>query len=151
MSTSTHTIFQGAIVHSTALDTLEILPDATLVINGHGKIIAFHRSTPTFQQGGIPSNAQVRRIPPGDFLIPGSVDTHNHAPQWPMRGLGQGLHILDWLEKITFPTKLSLPILYMPAMPLRAAWMDLFATGLRLLHTTVLAMLRQHVSLPMYA
>jgi hypothetical protein len=115
------------------------------------KIIAFHRSTPNFQQGGIPSNAQVRRIPPGDFLIPGFVDTHNHAPQWPMRGLGQGLHILDWLGKITFPSKLSLPILYMPARPLRAAWMGSFAKGLRLLHTTVLAMLRQRVSLLMYA
>ena len=151
MSTSTHTVYQGAIVHSIDLDTLEILPDATLVVDTLGKITALHRSTSDSQQSGIPSDAPVRRIPPGDFLIPGFVDTHNHAPQWPMRGLGQGLHILDWFGKITFPTKLSLPILYMPAMPLRAAWMDLFATGLRLLHTTVLAMLRQQVSLPMYA
>lgn len=103
MSTSTHTVFQGAIVHSTDLNTLEVLPDATLVVDESGKITAFHISTPDSQQGEIPNDAQVRRIPPGDFLIPGFVDTHNHAPQWPMRGLGQGLHILDWLEKITFP------------------------------------------------
>ncbi|KAM0706784.1 hypothetical protein Q7P35_006114 [Cladosporium inversicolor] len=103
MSTATPTVFQGAIIHSTDLDTLEILPDATLVIDGHGKIIAFHKSTSDSQQTEIPSEAQVRRISPGDFLIPGFVDTHNHAPQWPMRGLGQVLHILDWLEKITFP------------------------------------------------
>ena len=103
MPTSTHTVYQGAIVHSIDLDTLEILPDATLVVDTLGKITALHRSTSDSQQSGIPSDAPVRRIPPGDFLIPGFVDTHNHAPQWPMRGLGQGLHILDWLEKITFP------------------------------------------------
>lgn len=103
MSIATPTVFQGAIVHSTHLNTLEILPDATLVIDAHGKITAFYKSAPEFQKIEIPSDAQVRRIPPGDFLIPGFVDTHNHAPQWPMRGLGQGLHILDWLEQVTFP------------------------------------------------
>ena len=103
MSTATPTVFQGAIVHSTDLNTLEILPDATLIVDGHGKITAFYKSAPDTQETPIPSDAQLYRIPPGDFLIPGFIDTHNHAPQWPMRGLGQGLHILDWLEKITFP------------------------------------------------
>jgi len=103
MSPATSTVYRGAIVHSTSLNTLEILPDATLIVDGLGKITAFHKTSSNSQQSGIPSDAQVRRIPPGDFLIPGFVDTHNHAPQWPMRGLGQGLHILDWLEKITFP------------------------------------------------
>jgi len=102
MALSASTVFQGAIVHSTDLNTLEVLPDATLIVNEHGKITAFQKSTPDAQQSSIPSDAQVRRIPPGDFLIPGFVDTHNHAPQWPMRGLGQGLHILDWLEQVTF-------------------------------------------------
>jgi guanine deaminase len=44
-------------------------------------------------------------LPPGQFLIPGFVDTHNHAPQWMQRGLGQGMHILDWLDGITFPNE----------------------------------------------
>ena len=103
MSPSTPTVFQGAIVHSTDLNTLEILPDASLVVDVHGKIIAFHRSTLELQHSELPNGAQIRLIPSGDFLIPGFVDTHNHAPQWPMRGLGQGLHILDWLEQVTFP------------------------------------------------
>jgi guanine deaminase len=42
-------------------------------------------------------------LQPGQFLIPGFVDTHNHAPQYLQRGLGQGMHILDWLDRITFP------------------------------------------------
>lgn len=103
MSASTPTVFQGAIVHCTNLNTLEILPDATLVVDARGTITAFHKSTQDVEQRALPSDAQVHRILPGDFIIPGFIDCHNHAPQWPMRGLGQGLHILDWLEKVTFP------------------------------------------------
>jgi len=47
----------------------------------------------------------IHLLGPGRFLIPGFVDTHNHAPQWEQRGLGQGLHILDWLESVTFPNE----------------------------------------------
>ncbi|KAM0712184.1 hypothetical protein Q7P37_011278 [Cladosporium fusiforme] len=93
--------FQGGIIHSTHLDTLEILPNATIIVDPDGKIAAFHKSSPDPKE--ILKDVEMHRIPPGDFLIPGFVDTHNHAPQYPMRGLGQGLHILDWLEKITFP------------------------------------------------
>lgn len=93
-------VFQGAMVFSETLEKLVMHEDATLVVN-KGTITAFH-ATPG-NSFIIPPGAQVHRIPPGDFLIPGFVDTHNHAPQWPMRGLGQGLHILDWLSEVTFP------------------------------------------------
>eukprot|EP00003_Mantamonas_plastica_P014800 TRINITY_DN2547_c0_g1_i9.p1 TRINITY_DN2547_c0_g1~~TRINITY_DN2547_c0_g1_i9.p1 ORF type:complete len:492 (-),score=136.61 TRINITY_DN2547_c0_g1_i9:1295-2770(-) len=39
------------------------------------------------------------------FLIPGFVDTHVHAPQYPNAGTGMDLELLDWLEKYTFPTE----------------------------------------------
>lgn len=48
---------------------------------------------------------QIIRLTPGQFFIPGFVDTHNHAPQWMQRGLGQGMHILDWLSEVTFPNE----------------------------------------------
>lgn len=102
MSNTTH-VFQGAIIHSRQLHTLEVLPHATLVVNGAGKIVGLFKSPDEVDRTSIPANSQVHRIPPGDFLIPGFVDTHNHAPQWPMRGQGQGLHILDWLQQVTFP------------------------------------------------
>jgi guanine deaminase len=99
----TSLVFQGAVLHSLGLDTLEILPNATIIVNPAGKIVALFRSPDKVDQTRIPADSQFHSIPPGDFLIPGFVDTHNHAPQWPMRGQGQGLHILDWLEKVTFP------------------------------------------------
>jgi len=39
----------------------------------------------------------------GEFLMPGLVDTHIHAPQYPNAGLGLDLQLLDWLQQYTFP------------------------------------------------
>lgn len=36
-------------------------------------------------------------------MIPGLVDTHIHAPQYPNAGLGYDETLLDWLQKYTFP------------------------------------------------
>lgn len=100
-SESSLTVYKGAFVHSKNVNEIEFLPNATLVVDADGKITAFHKYPS--EDIELPADARVETIPPGDFLIPGFIDTHNHAPQWPMRGRGQGLHILDWLEKITFP------------------------------------------------
>jgi len=37
------------------------------------------------------------------FLIPGLIDTHIHAPQYPNAGTGTDLPLLEWLTKYTFP------------------------------------------------
>lgn len=39
------------------------------------------------------------------FLMPGFVDTHIHAPQYVFTGTGYDLPLLDWLEKYTFPSE----------------------------------------------
>ncbi|CAM1504848.1 Fc.00g024390.m01.CDS01 [Cosmosporella sp. VM-42] len=96
-------VYHGSIIHSLSLDELEILENAALVINGDGRIAAFHKDITVDGLRVQVPNARIHRIAAGDFLIPGFIDTHNHAPQWSMRGLGQGLHILDWLAQVTFP------------------------------------------------
>ncbi|KAI9369118.1 hypothetical protein BJX61DRAFT_177559 [Aspergillus egyptiacus] len=102
MSSSATHIFRGPLIHTPTPSTLEILPTATLIVT-NGIITALFHSPTDLPDDFLPEDAQIRNLPPGDFLIPGFVDTHNHAPQWPMRGLGQGLHILDWLNEVTFP------------------------------------------------
>lgn len=37
------------------------------------------------------------------LIIPGMTDLHIHAPQYPFRGLGMDLELLDWLNTHTFP------------------------------------------------
>ncbi|MDR1638334.1 MAG: amidohydrolase family protein [Clostridiales bacterium] len=38
----------------------------------------------------------------GKLVIPGMVDLHVHAPQYPFRGLGLDLELLEWLGEHTF-------------------------------------------------
>ena len=39
------------------------------------------------------------------FLMPGLVDTHIHAPQYVNSGTGYDRQLLKWLEKYTFPAE----------------------------------------------
>ncbi|KIJ41896.1 hypothetical protein M422DRAFT_68111 [Sphaerobolus stellatus SS14] len=48
---------------------------------------------------------EVTRLRHGQFLMPGFIDTHTHAPQFPNLGRGGQYELLDWLDKLTFPTE----------------------------------------------
>ncbi|KAG8801165.1 hypothetical protein FRC17_006706, partial [Serendipita sp. 399] len=41
----------------------------------------------------------------GEFLLPGFIDTHTHAPQFPNISRGQQYELLDWLNCVTFPAE----------------------------------------------
>ncbi|KAI5248443.1 Metallo-dependent hydrolase [Aureobasidium subglaciale] len=99
-------VFIGSVIHSRSLNYLEII-DGALVVVRDGRIITLDKADREQEilQSPEAVNCEIHRLPHGDFLIPGFIDTHNHAPQWMQRGLGQGMHILDWLDKITFPNE----------------------------------------------
>jgi guanine deaminase len=119
--------FFGNFVNSISAQELEIV-QATVVIgygeSNHGQILVFRAADAADEnrmkdddwlndevkaiarEQGIPEdNVSSTYLEPDQFIIPGFVDTHNHAPQWGQRGLGQGMHILDWLSAITFPNE----------------------------------------------
>lgn len=104
-------VFHGPIVHSLSLQTLQVLDNAVLIVDGTGTINALDTSERLvkyiLKELGISEEANIEYHPlaPGEFLLPGFIDTHNHAPQWMQRGLGQGMQILDWLRQITFPNE----------------------------------------------
>lgn len=39
----------------------------------------------------------------GQFLMPGFIDAHIHAPQFPNLGIGYDVPLLEWLDIYTFP------------------------------------------------
>ncbi|KAI5865639.1 guanine deaminase [Durotheca rogersii] len=118
-------IFHGAVIHSLGPSELVILERALLVVDSGGTIAHFaedvaREAVPSVLASLDPSPApapaadadadgrprvEVRYLGRGEFVMPGLVDAHNHAPQWGQRGLGQGLHILDWLAEVTFPNE----------------------------------------------
>ncbi|KAF2009412.1 guanine deaminase [Aaosphaeria arxii CBS 175.79] len=105
------TAYYGTVIHSTSPAGLRIL-DNTLLIISHvtGNI---DHLIPGLQPDRLSStlaslhhsNITINRLSAAQFIIPGFIDTHNHAPQWLTRGLGQGMHILDWLREVTFPAE----------------------------------------------
>lgn len=113
----THTtLFYGSVVHSLDIDTLEYLLRAVICVQD-GKIAwiekdvesssllqqiaARHNLDITSSAGG--DDVTVVELEEGQFLCPGLIDTHTHAPQYPNLGLGGQYQLLDWLENLTFP------------------------------------------------
>lgn len=48
-------------------------------------------------------NCEITQLSETQFIMPGFIDCHIHAPQMPNIGLGLGLPLLDWLDTFTFP------------------------------------------------
>lgn len=103
-------VFHGVVIHSTGSKELTILDKALLAVDSAGRIVALEPDLPKTRLAerlaelGL-GQCPVTELPRGQFLVPGFVDTHNHAPQWLHRGLGQGMHILDWLSTTAFPNE----------------------------------------------
>ncbi|KAJ5670941.1 hypothetical protein N7507_000068 [Penicillium longicatenatum] len=101
--------FHGTIIHSRSLNDLETLENCFLLVDKTGKIQALQAGVDPKETNDIisdlgyaPDVFPVKYLERGQFLCPGFVDTHNHAPQWAQRGVGRGKTLLDWLNDVTF-------------------------------------------------
>ncbi|KAM7443443.1 hypothetical protein ABFA07_007763 [Porites harrisoni] len=101
-------VFSGTLVHSTKENMMEICKKRLIGVDSNGKIAFIDNTTKLedltkkfgFQKEDVISLQPVRQ-----FLMPGFVDTHIHAPQYVFTGTGYDLPLLDWLEKYTFPSE----------------------------------------------
>ena len=88
-----------------APDRLSVV-DAVVTVEA-GAVAAVHdRSTPEGAAAGraaLASASERVELSPGTFLLPGLVDLHIHAPQWPQLGTGLDLPLERWLFDYTFP------------------------------------------------
>lgn len=74
---------------------LEVRRNVRISIGGDGRI-------ESIEAVGTGAEADVV-LPPSTVLLPGLVDTHLHAPQWPQLGTGLDLPLETWLFENTFP------------------------------------------------
>lgn len=51
------------------------------------------------------SKIQLVETHEGEWIMPGFIDTHTHAPQYLNLGSGQQYELLDWLDNITWPAE----------------------------------------------
>ena len=95
----------GTLMQTPAPDRI-MVTDAVVEVQA-GSITAVHdRSTPEGAAAGraaLDAAAERVELAPGTFLMPGMVDLHVHAPQWPQLGTGLDLPLERWLVEYTFP------------------------------------------------
>ncbi len=96
----------GKLFQTPVADRLEVV-DVTVEVDNTGCISAVH------DHGTVEGTAAATRaaerasehvtLGESHLLLPGLVDLHVHAPQWPQLGTGLDLPLERWLFKYTFP------------------------------------------------
>uniref|UniRef100_A0A4W4FXI5 Amidohydrolase-related domain-containing protein n=1 Tax=Electrophorus electricus TaxID=8005 RepID=A0A4W4FXI5_ELEEL len=100
-------VYRGSFVHSTRDAALEILNDFVLGVDKSGKITFIEEGKNVdrlAQEQGF-NTADVENLGPGEFFMPGMVDTHIHASQYTYMGTALDLPLLQWLNTYTFPVE----------------------------------------------
>lgn len=123
---------RGTFFHAPEIGTVEVLEDALVVVDAEGVIAA------VLPAGDPAHAAEVARasaagalvtVGAGAYVLPGFVDLHIHAPQYPQ--LGKALHVpLEvWLATYTFPLEARYADLAFAGRAYSALVDDLLANG----------------------
>ncbi|KAK7872202.1 hypothetical protein R5R35_001762 [Gryllus longicercus] len=104
LETSEPFAVMGTVVHSHHSKSINILQNHVIIVHD-GKIqhIGMAPSLQELKEVHNISERQIIQLSPSQFIMPGLIDTHIHAPQYPNAGLGYDKTLLEWLETYTFP------------------------------------------------
>ncbi len=96
--------FVGTFYHAPTPERLEVLEDVLILVDGDGTITALLGADHPERAGREAAlGAGLHRLAEGQFGLPGMVDLHIHAPQYPQLGLALDEPLEVWLQKYTFP------------------------------------------------
>lgn len=95
------TIYIYPLIHALETDKLEYIERAAVHVDKNGTITQVER----LDSDKVYTGEDIINAQENEFLVPGFVDTHAHAPQFANIGYGFNLELLDWLHEVTFPTE----------------------------------------------
>ena len=99
-------ILCGTIIHTPLCGEIEVIESALVEVNEAGIISGVYapeaENYADIKQTAVASGSFVK-LAEGQYLLPGMVDLHVHAPQWPQAGNALHLPLSDWLQDVTFP------------------------------------------------
>ncbi|HEV2703259.1 MAG TPA: guanine deaminase [Steroidobacteraceae bacterium] len=98
--------FLGTFLHAPERGQLECLKDSLIVVQADGAISAIHRgesAAARAEADKFAANGSLVRLGPQHYVLPGMVDLHIHAPQWPQLAAALELPLQEWLQTFTFP------------------------------------------------
>ena len=134
----------GTLMQTPEPDRLTVA-DAVVEVDRAGTITAVHdRSTSegaTSGRAALDSAAHRVDLAEGTVLMPGLVDLHIHAPQWPQLGTGLDLPLERWLFDYTFPLEAR----YADAEFATTVWDDLVPSLLAMGTTTAVYFSSNHL------
>lgn len=93
---------RGKILQAPAPDQIEALADALIVIGPDGVIVRVEAANAAAVEP-YRAAGQLVELSAAQYLLPGLIDTHIHAPQWPQTGTALDLPLEKWLYEYTFP------------------------------------------------
>jgi guanine deaminase len=93
---------RGTLIHAPVRGEIEVLADAIVKLDGDGRIETVARAG-TDVHAALAASPDLIVLPEDRFVIPGFVDLHVHAPQYPQLGQALDVPLEVWLGKYTFP------------------------------------------------
>jgi guanine deaminase len=93
-------LLRGRVITPLPGGAIRDVADAIVAVDGAGRIASVRAA----EEASGAERASAIDLRPM-VLLPGLVDLHAHLPQVPNAGLGYALPLLDWLERLTFPTE----------------------------------------------
>lgn len=97
---------QANAFHAPVCGEVEVLADVLIAVDAKGIIAQVLRSSDLAYAPAKATAAEQGRLtalPAGCFLLPGFVDCHVHAPQYPQLGSALDVPLETWLQTYTFP------------------------------------------------
>jgi len=97
---------RGQVIHTPVLGEVAAHDDALVTVDAEGFIASvIDQRSPEFVATLEAAEREDRliRLDAGQYLLPGLVDLHVHAPQWPQLGKALHLPLHQWLQQYTFP------------------------------------------------
>jgi guanine deaminase len=127
-----HKTVLGTFCHAPRSGAVDIIEDALVAIDETGRIAAVTRfDDPRYASAlaAAESRGALVSMKRGTYVLPGFIDLHVHAPQYPQ--LGKALHVpLEvWLQDYTFPLEAKYADLVFARRSYDAIVCDLLASG----------------------
>lgn len=97
---------KATVMHAPQPDGVEILQDALVAIDASGTIeTVLSAEAPAYSDAlqFAQTNNTLLETARHTYLLPGFVDLHIHAPQWPQLGKALDVPLEVWLQTYTFP------------------------------------------------
>ncbi|GAA5849056.1 hypothetical protein JCM3766R1_002283 [Sporobolomyces carnicolor] len=107
-------VIHATAIHSRSLTEIDYIHGALIGVDETGVIAFLEREVASDEVREIvvkhgwsldDGTTQLVSLGKGEFVIPGLIDTHTHAPQHINASFGQQYELLDWLKHVTFPAE----------------------------------------------